>query len=175
MVDSLDKVDQSLPNVSIHDGVLSDREYKFVVAYCGVANFNTTKAAEIAGFPKRSAYARGYEVKNREHVRARIRAYLESEGLSDEEWLHHITDVARRPLDDFVMVIARDHHGDPVVTKMDASAKMKALEMFAKARGLFTDKIDVEVTHVERRIVGIDPDTFEMLDTGAIEAEGDVT
>ena len=121
---------------------LTDKQRRFVDAYCGEARFNATKAARLAGYSEKSAYQKGYELKNVESIRAHIDAYLNTDSMTTTEILHELTDVARRSLDDCIEIRT---YGDDVSAKMDANAKMKALELLGKAHQLFTDKQQIEM------------------------------
>ena len=124
---------------------LSPRERRFAEAYCGSARFNASEAARMAGFSEKTAGQKGYQLKNSSNVRARIDAYLDAHTLTEPELLRELTDVAMRELHEFVEITRYDKDGEPVAAKMDASAKMKALELIGKARGTFTDKLQVEL------------------------------
>lgn len=121
---------------------LTDKQRQFVTAYVGKARFNATQAAIMAGYSEKTAYQKGYELKNVEHIRAHIDAYLNTDSMSVPEVLHELTDVARRPLDSYIEV---REYGEDVHAKMDASAKMKALELLGKAHQMFTDKQQIEM------------------------------
>lgn len=121
---------------------LTDKQRRFVDAYCGPARFNATRAAVMAGYAEKSAYQKGYELKNVEDVRAHIDAYLNTDSMTTTEILHELTDVARRPIDSFIEV---REYGQDVSAKMDANAKMKALELLGKAHQMFTDKQQIEM------------------------------
>lgn len=119
-------------------------QQKFVDAYCGPARFNASKAARLAGYSEKSAGRIGHELKNTQHIRARIDAHLDANTLTAPEILHELTDVAMRALDEYVEITRYDEDGNPVAAKMDAHAKMKALELLGKARALFVDKQVIE-------------------------------
>lgn len=123
---------------------LSHREKRFAEAYCGQARFNASEAARLAGFSEKTAGQKGYQLKNDSKIRACVDAYLDAHTLTEPELLHELTDVAMRGLHEFVEITRYDKDGDPVAAKMDATAKMKALELIGKARGTFTDKLQVD-------------------------------
>ncbi len=50
-----------------------------------------------------------------------------------------------RGIDEFVEIARYDKDGNPVAARMDLGAKMKALELLGKSRGLFVDRQDVTV------------------------------
>ncbi len=123
---------------------------KFVLAYIGEARFNATRAATIAGYkdPAQS----GYEVKRRADVRACVDALLAAYALTGTEILAELRDVALRGLDESIEVRG---FGDNLSARMDASAKLKALELLGKHHALFTDNVNLSgVVAVE--VVGVD-------------------
>lgn len=93
----------------------------------------------MAGYSEKTAGQKGYELKNIEAIRARIDALLDANSLRATEILHELTDVAMRGLDEEVEV---RRYGEELSARMDASAKMKALELLGKHHKLFTDKVD---------------------------------
>jgi phage terminase small subunit len=52
--------------------LLSERERRFVDAYCGQAEGNATTAARIAGYSEKSAARIGYRLSKKVHVRSEI-------------------------------------------------------------------------------------------------------
>lgn len=120
---------------------INARQQRFIEAYVGEARLNKTKAARIAGYSAKSARQRGSELYKTEHIRARIDEILAEETINDLEILRELTDVAMRGLHEFVEITRYDKEGNPIAARMDASAKMKALELLGKSQGLFTDKI----------------------------------
>lgn len=159
---------------SLFDGVLEDRHLKWAMAYVGEANFNATQAAIIAGYPKRSAHVRGHEVKHRKDVRERVEAHLAEYAMTQNEWLYQTAAVARMPLDAFVTIIATDKDGNPIAAKMDASAKMKGLELLGKANGSLTEKVQLDIKSVDIHLNGIDLDRLGVKLDDVIDADGEV-
>lgn len=127
---------------------LTPKQRRFVDAYCGPARFNASEAARLAGYSETSAARIGYDLKKTPYIRARIDEILDAHTLTEPELLHELTDVAMRELHEFVEITRYDKDGEPVAAKMDASAKMKALELIGKARGTFTDKLQVELDEI---------------------------
>lgn len=120
---------------------LTAKQEAFVSAYIGEARFNATRAATIAGYPERSAYQRGFELVRKSEVRARIDEHLEALTLSAKEVLAEITDVASAEWRDFLTIKRNPKTGEEVDVSMDLGAKVKSLELLAKAHGLLTDKV----------------------------------
>lgn len=138
---------------------LSGKQKAFVDAYVGEARFNASEAARIAGYkdPGQSGWANKQNVE----VRARIDELLQANTLSPVEVLRELTDVGMRGLHEFVTITRFDADGNPVAAKMDASAKIKSLELIGKAYGQFTDKVQhsgevsIPITTIK---VTLDPD-----------------
>lgn len=120
---------------------ITDKQRRFIEAYCGEARFNKTEAARLAGYAPKSARKIGSDLYKTPHIRARIDEVLEENTLSSTEVLRELTDVGMRALDDFIEITRYDKEGNPIAARMDASAKMKALELLGKHHQLFTDKI----------------------------------
>jgi phage terminase small subunit len=143
--------------------IRSDKQRKFVLAYIGEARFNATRAATLAGY--RDAEQSGYELKKKPEIRACIDAMLRGYALTSTEILAELRDVALRGLDESVEVRG---YGENVTARMDASSKMKALELLGKHQALFTDNVQVS-GGISIEIVGVD--TAAML--GQSETGGD--
>lgn len=134
---------------------LTPLQQRFVDAYVGEARFNASEAARIAGYSEKTAGQKGHELKNIESIRARIDEVLETNTLRSNEILRELTDVAMRGLHEFIEITRYDKDGNPVAAKMDASAKMKALELLGKHRSLFTDNVAL-TGGIDINIVGVD-------------------
>lgn len=122
---------------------LADKQQRWIEAYVGVARFNATEAARLAGYsdPKNSGNAN----KRNAIIRAHVKEWLADHTLSADEVLRELTDVGSADWQHFVTV-KRDRDGDIVDARMDLNAKIKSLELLGKAYGLFTDKLDVKGT-----------------------------
>lgn len=134
---------------------LTPLQQRFVDAYVGEARFNASEAARIAGYSEKTAGQKGHELKNIESIRARIDEVLETNTLRSNEILRELTDVAMRGLHEFIEITRYDKDGNPVAAKMDAGAKMKALELLGKHRALFTDNVALS-GGIDIQIVGVD-------------------
>lgn len=135
---------------------LTTKQQRFVDAYVGEARFNASEAVRLAGYVTKNADSLGYQLRNTPSVRARIDELLEAHTLRSPEVLRELTDVAMRGLDAFIEVTRFDKDGNPIAAKMDATAKMKALELVGKAYGLFTDKQQIDFDGgVRVEIVGV--------------------
>lgn len=119
---------------------LTDRERRFVEFYTGEAAGNASKAARLAGYAEKKGQL-GWELKQKPEIRAHIDAILDAESMTQSEIRHELTAVARRPLESCVEV---HEYGQTVSARMDASAKMKALELLGKAHQMFTDKQSID-------------------------------
>jgi phage terminase small subunit len=139
---------------------LTTKQKQFVAAYVGsvdgVPKFNATAAARHAGYvdPGQS----GWENKQNLEIRARISEILSAFSLSPEETLHELTDVAAAEWRDFVTVRTDPKTGETLDVKMDLGAKVKSLEILAKAHGMLTDRLDLSGTLTANvELVGVDP------------------
>jgi phage terminase small subunit len=115
---------------------IADSYEAFVLAYIGEARFNATRAARAAGYASASSSAR--HLLRRPEIRARINEYLAATAMSAQEVLAQLAEVARRGLDECIEVRGA---GKGMTARMDASAKMKALELLGKTHGLFTERV----------------------------------
>jgi phage terminase small subunit len=143
---------------------LSGKQKAFVEAYVGEARFNASKAVILAGYETKNPNDLGYQLRNTPHIRARIDELLEANTLSPGEVLRELTDVGMRELHEFVTITRFDADGNPIAAKMDATAKIKSLELVGKAHGIFTEKIhhsgEVSVPITTIRVT-LDPDLVE--------------
>ena len=140
---------------------LTDKQERFVSAYIGPARFNATQAAIMSGYSERTAGQKGFELKNIEAIRARINEVLQANTLTAAEILRELTDVAMRDLDEEVEIrrFGKDENGDPIYSaRMDASAKMKALELLGKHEQLFSENLNIHGGIEIREFVGIPED-----------------
>lgn len=140
--------DQELPK-------LTAKQQRFVDAYVGEARFNASEAVRLAGYKTKNPDVMGYQLRNTSYIRARIDEVLEANTLRSTEILHELTDVAMRGLHEFIEITRYDKDGNPVAAKMDAGAKMKALELLGKHHSLFTDNIAMS-GGIDIQIVGVD-------------------
>jgi phage terminase small subunit len=116
--------------------VVVDKYEAFVMAYTGHARFNAKKAAVAAGYAPSTGPSK---LLHHPVIRARINAHLEAMSMSSQEVLAELTEVARRDLSECIEV--RTTSKGVVTARMDASAKMKALELLGKAHGLFAERV----------------------------------
>lgn len=122
---------------------LNDKQERFVLAYIGEARFNGSKAARLAGYSERTAAVQAHDLLRKPNVRARIDAFLAEETLTAREVLTELTDIARAEWRDFVEVLKWSKDGEPLLVKMDMSAKVKSLELLGKHHQLFTENVNV--------------------------------
>jgi phage terminase small subunit len=137
---------------------LTAKQELFVSCYCGPDRFNATRAAISAGYSEKSASRIAFDLKKTPAIRARIDEFLEANTLAATEVLHELTDVAMRGLDEFIEVTRYDKEGNPVAARMDASAKIKSLELLGKHHQLFSDNLNITGGIEVREYVGIPED-----------------
>ena len=78
---------------------LEPRQRKFVEAFC--ACFNATKAAETAGYSKKTARQQGCRLLTNVYIKTAIKAVLDTAAMDPEEIAARWTALARAGLDDF--------------------------------------------------------------------------
>ena len=136
---------------------LSPRRKAFADAYLGRARFNAAKAARMAGYSPAAADREGYRQLRNAEVAAYVKAQLESRAMSEEAVLAELADVAGAEWRDFLSERSDLNGGTEV--KMDLSAKVKSLEILAKAHKLLTDKVQHSGSiDIRRELVGVDPE-----------------
>ena len=118
----------------------SAKESKFIAEY--LVDLNTTKAAERAGYSERTAYAIGAENLRKPRIKDEIDKRIAAAALSDEEILAGIAAFARG-----------DRGGDK-----DA---LKAFEMLARARSMFTDNVNVNADIDVKGYQDVSPDDWD--------------
>jgi phage terminase small subunit len=122
---------------------LTTKEKAFVLAYIGEGRFNATRAATMAGYSERTARAQGSEILARPRVAAAVRTALSERALTSEAVLAELSAIARAPWEEFVTVRTNPKTGEVLETRMDLTAKVRALELLAKAHGLLTDRVQI--------------------------------
>jgi phage terminase small subunit len=134
----------------------------FVDAYVGVANWNATKAARMAGYAEATA-KNGYRILQCEDVKAAVSERLEELAMPAREVLGRLSEQARAAYADFmdgtgcvdleglqaaglmrlVKKISWDRAGNRVVEFHDTQ---RALELLGKHHRLFVDRVEAEVS-----------------------------
>jgi hypothetical protein len=99
---------------------LSLKQKSFVNAYLGEANGNATKAAIIAGYSERTAYAQGSRLLKHVEVQQALQRQLTKVGLTEDQAIEELGELATRHVD-----------------KVSAADKIRALELFLKVKGSF--------------------------------------
>lgn len=122
---------------------LNPKQEKFVLAYVGEARFNATKAAKMAGYSERSAYSTGHELLKNPEIAARVKDVLDVHRLSAEAVLSELADIATAEWREFVVVRLNPKTGEKLEVKMDLNAKVRSLELLARAHGLLKDNVAV--------------------------------
>ncbi len=151
--------DVEIPDEQPQLPAITDQQMAFVYAYCGEARFNATQAAIAAGYSPENARKQGWRLTTNAHVRAHIDAILDAETMQSSDVLRELTTVAAAPTSHFMQVLQAeytDEHGrkHPAIIRQDYSAKIKALELLGKARGLFREQVDINVKET-KTIIGV--------------------
>lgn len=145
---------------------MTDKQALFVAMYLGKAKLNATKAARLAGYadPEKE----GWRVRQDPEVEAEIRGRISEYAMGPDEILSRLAEQARASLDDFVEA---DHWGSkkPQIaftaatlkqkghliksfevgkmgTKLVLQDQQKALELLARAQGMFVERHEVTGT-----------------------------
>lgn len=134
---------------------LSERERRFVAAYCGEATGNATRAAELAGFSPRSARFQGSKLATRRNIRAAIEAYrkkLERPSIADAtERREILSDMLRS-----AKVAAKDRRGAAdILNKMDGLYVKKLANPDGSPLRLASDAdLDARIALLEQQVKG---------------------
>jgi phage terminase small subunit len=143
------------------DSTLTTKQQEFIAAYLGEAHGNATEAARMAGYthPKQQ----GSRLLSNVDIASRIGQHIEKKFATADDVLRELADVAFADWRDFVEVLAYDREGRPIKVKMDLTNKVKALELLGKHHQLFADRIDLNVTVREHRVIGIPQNEIEAI------------
>ena len=138
---------------------LTAKQERFVAAYLGACRFNATAAAIEAGYGEKTAYSAGSRLLKHVEVSARVRERLTALAMPAEGVLAELSAVAMAPWREFLQITTDPRTGDVVDVRMDLSTKVRALEILAKAHGLFAERVDVGGTLTTRvELVGVSAD-----------------
>jgi phage terminase small subunit len=108
---------------------LNDRERSFVVAYCGDAHGNASKAAELAGYSKKAAGQIGYRLLKKAQIRSAIDQHVEVR--------EQASILSAQQRDEILSQIASS-------SKVGEAARIKAIAELNKCSGRHTVKHEVE-------------------------------
>ena len=133
-------------------GKLTDKQRRFVDEY--LVDLNGTKAAIRAGYSEKNADKTGSQLLGKSGVRAAIVA-------AQAERSERVSVSADYVLSNLVEIVERCMHRAPVLTmkggqvvddegrnvwRFDAKGANKSLELLGKHLGMFTDKIEADVS-----------------------------
>ena len=126
--------------------MLNDRQQLFVTEY--VKDMNATKAAERAGYSKRTAYSQGQrllknvEIKNAvDELLIKVRKNNVADTVEIEEYL---TAVMRGELKETEMINVGNFEQELVEVPAKQTTRIKAAELLGKRYAMWTDKQSVE-------------------------------
>ena len=135
--------------------MLNDRQQLFVTEY--VKDMNATKAAERAGYSKRTAYSQGQRLlKNVEIKKAvdklllKVRKNNVADAVEIEEYL---TAVMRGEMKETEMINVGNFEQELVEVPAKQTTRIKAAELLGKRYAMWTDKQEVDLN---QRVVFVD-------------------
>ena len=127
--------------------MLNDRQQLFVTEY--VKDMNATKAAERAGYSKRTAYSQGQRLlKNVEIKKAVDKLLLEvrknnvADAVEIEEYL---TAVMRGKMKETEMINVGNFEQELVEVPAKQTTRIKAAELLGKRYAMWTDKQEIDL------------------------------
>jgi phage terminase small subunit len=143
------------------DSTLTTKQQEFIAAYLGEAHGNATEAARMAGYAHPGQ--EGHRLLKNAEIAARVKAVVDEHGMTAQEVLHELATLAKADWKDFVRVTGRAKDGEATAVQSDISSKVKALELLGKYHQLFNDRIDLNVTVREHRVIGIPQNEIEAI------------
>ena len=127
--------------------MLNDRQQLFVTEY--VKDMNATKAAERAGYSKRTAYSQGQRLlKNVEIKKAvdklllKVRKNNVADAVEIEEYL---TSVMRGEMKETEMINVGNFEQELVEVPAKQTTRIKAAELLGKRYAMWTDKQEIDL------------------------------
>jgi len=139
---------------------LSKKQKIFVEEY--IKCWNATQAAIKAGYSKRTATNIGCENLTKPYIAEEIQRRIDEVVMSADEALQRLSDQARGDLDDCIVMkdgvpkldvkllkekgklhLIKSITPTASGTKVELYSSQRALELIAKAQGVFVDKVDV--------------------------------
>ena len=127
--------------------MLNDRQQLFVTEY--VKDMNATKAAERAGYSKRTAYSQGQRLlKNVEIKKAvdklllKVRKNNVADAVEIEEYL---TAVMRGEMKETEMINVGNFEQELVEVPAKQTTRIKAAELLGKRYAMWTDKQEIDL------------------------------
>lgn len=132
---------------------LTTKQELFVSAYLGPANGNATEAARMAGY--KTPHPEGFRLLRNPTIAARVKEHLNKYAGTADDVLSELARVGFAPVDEYVEVLSRDKHGNPVKVKMDLTNKVKALELLGKYHQVFVERQQLDINIREHRVIGI--------------------
>ena len=133
---------------------MTEKQKRFCDEY--LIDLNATQAAIRAGYSKKTAYAIGVEnlkkleIKN--YIEARMAEKEKSLIASQDEVLKYLTSVLRGESQSTELVVEGTGDGcseaRTILKEPSEKDRLKAAELLGKRYGLYTDKVELEVTPV---------------------------
>jgi hypothetical protein len=140
---------------------LTTRQRMFVAYYLGEAKFDATKAASMAGYGTPSSAS--HKLKTHPAVKAAIEAKLDQVGLTVDEVLANLSDMAAASIDDVInsrgqLDLAKARRNGRIACiktiNFDYNGKVRSIEMYgrdaaldrlARIRRMYADEVKVGV------------------------------
>jgi hypothetical protein len=128
---------------------LEPRQRKFVEAFC--ACFNATKAAETAGYSKKTARQQGYRLLTNVYIKNAVKLVLDTAAMDPEEIAARWTALARAGLDDFY---TKQEYEEETFLDAPLAGRIAAIEA--------DDAYDYEFTERSAAVLGLDGDKLAL-------------
>jgi phage terminase small subunit len=118
---------------------MTDKQTAFISKYC--ISFNATRAAEEAGYSKKTAYSSGHELLRKPEIREAIQKHID-DTLADDKMI-----LKRKIIDELSSIAFRNDD------ELSETNKIKALELLGKYMVMFTDKQETTLVGDKERPV----------------------
>jgi hypothetical protein len=139
------------------DRALTPKRERFATAILATDG-NATEAARIAGYSGDDATlaVTASRLMHTPAVARTIREKLDAAGATVEVVVGKLLEIATADWRDFVEIKMNPKTGETISVRMDLSTQERALEFLGKCHGLGNDKIELDVSIVPKRLIGVD-------------------
>ena len=150
---------------------MNARQKRFADEY--LIDLNATQAAIRAGYSPKTAQVQGARLLSNVMVSAYVREQLDimhNQRTADaQEIIEYLTSIMRGEKTETVLKLSGDGVQTPVEVAVSAKDRIRAAELLGKRFGLFTDKVDLNIT---KPIVITGADMLEDGETEYIPGQG---